>query len=49
MASAANAFGSELDSFAWRVIGALLSGAVVILWAYVATRTAVEAVRGTVL
>jgi tellurite resistance protein TehA-like permease len=49
LASAAGAFGTELDSLAWRAVGAALSAAVVGLWAYVATRTAIESVRGSIL
>jgi tellurite resistance protein TehA-like permease len=49
LASAAGALGAELGTPAWTAIGATLSAAVVLLWAYVAARTAVEAVRGSVL
>jgi hypothetical protein len=49
MASAATALGVDLDSSGWRVIGAAGTAAVVLLWLYVAARTAVEGVKGSIL
>jgi hypothetical protein len=49
MASAATALAADLDSPAWRALGAAGSVAVVLLWIYVAVRTAVESVTGSVL
>lgn len=49
MATATTLLAKELDSEGFRVLAMILSVSVVILWLYIATRTAIEAVKGTVL
>lgn len=49
MATASTLLATELDSEAFRVVAMILSVLVILLWLYVATRTVIEAVKGTVL